>query len=163
MATNFASFYDQHFDAVYRFVYFRVSQNRAVAEDLTADVFTSALEAFDRFDPERGAKAWIMTITRNKVINYWRDKKENVDLEDIAFSLEGSDGAKVAEKADDVRKLNDGLRKLKPLERSLVERKYLLGFRYKEIATEFGKTPGAVRVETHRAMRKLKTLLSSLK
>lgn len=155
---SFTQFYDQHFEAVYRFVYFRVSQNRAVAEDLTAEIFTSALEAFPRFNPDRGAKAWIMTIARNKVINYWRDKKEAVDIDEIAFSLEGDNGLEQAEMADDVRHLSAALQKLKPQERLLIEHKYLLGYRYQEVAAEISKTVGAVRVETHRAIKKLKSL-----
>lgn len=156
---NFSKFYDQHFDAVYRFVYFRVSQNRAVAEDLTADIFTSALEAFQRFNPDLGSKAWIMTIARNKVINHWRDKKDSVDIDELAFSLEGEDGIAEAEKADDIRHLTKALHALKPQERLLIERKYLLGYHYQEVAIEIKKSVGAVRVETHRAMKKLKKLL----
>jgi RNA polymerase sigma factor (sigma-70 family) len=49
--------------------------------------------------------------------------------------------------------------KLKPPERSLIEKKYLLGYRYEEIATSLGKKAGAARVETHRAMKKLKEYL----
>ncbi len=156
---NFAKFYDQHFDAVYRFVYFRVSQNRAVAEDLTADIFISALEAFQRFNPDLGAKAWIMTIARNKVINYWRDKKDAVDIDDLAFSLEGDSGQASVELADDLRHLTNALHKLRPQERNLIEQRYLLGYRYSEVAIELQKTVGAVRVETHRAIKKLKALL----
>ena len=161
MAQDFAKFYDQHLDAVYRFVYFRVKQNRAIAEDLTADIFTSALEAFDRFDPKRGEKAWIMTIARNKVINYWRDKKEATDIDDVAFTLVGEQGRETVETADDLRHLKVAMDKLKPNERSLIEQKYLLGYKYQEIASNLGKTAGSVRVETHRAMKKLKELIKT--
>jgi len=159
MSKDFGQFYDQYFDPVYRFVYFRVSQNRAVAEDLTADIFTNALTAFGQFDPSRGAKSWIMTIARNKVINYWRDKKTTVDVDELAYCLEGTNGASEALIADDIRHLTAALALLKPNERTLIERKHLLGYRYEEIATELGKSAGAVRVETHRAMKKLKKLL----
>jgi RNA polymerase sigma-70 factor (ECF subfamily) len=159
MAGDFAAFYDKHMDAVYRFVYFRVSQNKAVAEDLTADIFTSALGAFKDFDPTRGEKAWIMTIARNKVINHWRDKKDAVDIEEVAFSLEGENGSHTVESADDIRHLREAMAQLKPHERAMIEQKYLLGYRYKEIAQNMDKQPGSVRVETHRAMQKLKALM----
>lgn len=161
MAGDFAKFYDTHFDAVYRFVYFRVSNNRALAEDLTADIFTSALAAFETFDPSRGEKAWIMTIARNKLINHWRDRKDAVDIEDVAFTLEGENGLRNVETADDVRHLQDAMRQLKPHERTLIEQKYLLGYRYKEIAANLDKQPGSARVETHRAMKKLKQLMKN--
>jgi RNA polymerase sigma factor (sigma-70 family) len=144
---------------VYRFVFFRVGQKREVAEDLTSDIFMSAFEAFERFDPSRGEKAWIMTIARNKLINHWRDKKEQIDIDDVAFTLVGEEGMEEAEKREDMGALKTALKKLKPPERSLVEKKYLLGYRYKEIAHDLGKTAGAVRVETHRAMKRLKEYL----
>lgn len=159
MPVDFAAFYDKHFDAVYRFVYFRVSYNKAVAEDLTADIFTSALAAFKDFDPSRGEKAWIMTITRNKIINHWRDKKDAVDIDDVAFSLEGENGRDTVELADDTRHLHAALKELKPHERTMIEQKYLLGYRYKDIALQLDKPAGSVRVETHRAMQKLKQLM----
>lgn len=159
MAVDFAKFYDKHIDAVYRFVYFRVGQKREVAEDLTSDIFISALDAFDRFDPSKGEKAWIMTIARNKLINYWRDKKEQVDIDEVAFTLVGEEGREAAELREELETLREGIKKLKPPERVLIEKKYLLGYRYKEIAKELGKTAGSVRVETHRAMRKLRELL----
>lgn len=161
MASDFTKFYDKHFDAVYRFVYFRVSQNTSIAEDLTSDIFTSALAAFDDFDPSRGEKSWIMTIARNKVINYWRDKKEAIDIDEVAFSLEGEDGKESVETADDLRHLRLAMAELKPHERALIEQKYLLGYRYKEIAKNLEKQPGAVRVETYRAMKKLKGLMKN--
>ncbi|MFZ2682211.1 MAG: RNA polymerase sigma factor [Patescibacteria group bacterium] len=159
MASDFSSFYTKHFDAIYRFVYFRVSQNKAVAEDLTADIFVSAFKAFADFDPTRGEKAWIMTIARNKVINYWRDKKEAVDVDDVAFTLVGEDGKHTVEVADDLEHLRAAMAELKPNERTLIEKKYLLGYRYKEIADSLEKQTGSVRVETHRAMQKLKALM----
>lgn len=161
MSGDFGAFYDKHMDAVYRFVYFRVSYNKAVAEDLTADIFTSALAAFKEFDPSRGEKAWIMTIARNKVINYWRDKKEAVDIEDVAFTLEGENGVANVEAADDVDHLKRAMSELKPYERTLIEQKYLLGYRYKEMAIKLEKQPGTVRVETYRAMQKLKELMKN--
>lgn len=159
MSGDFGAFYDKHMDAVYRFVYFRVSYNKAVAEDLTADIFTSALAAFKDFDPSRGEKAWIMTIARNKVINHWRDKKEAVDIDELAFSLEGENGAENVVLADDVDHLRQAMSKLKPYERSLIEQKYLLGYRYKEIAKRVEKQTSTVRVETYRAMQKLKGIM----
>ena len=156
---DFARFYDDHFDAVYRYVSFRVSHNRAVAEDLTADIFVSALAAFETFDPNLGAKAWIMTIARNKVINHWRDKKVTVDVDDVAMSLVGEDGRQASEVSDDLRYLHAALQALKPEDRSLIEHKYLLGYRYHEMAKASGKHPSSLRVDTFRAMKKLKALM----
>lgn len=161
-SSDFRHFYDQHFDRVYRFVFFRVSNNVDVAEDLTSEIFMKALGAFAHYDPKRSQKAWIMTIARNHVINHWRDRKEHVDVDEIAFSLKGEDGREEEVKNDDQRLLLQAMEKLPPKDKRLVEMKYLLGYRYKEMGKELSKTSGAVRVETHRAMKKLKKILVPL-
>lgn len=156
---DFERFYDRHLDRVYRYVFFRVSQNVEVAEDLTSEIFMKALKNFDSYDPERSQVAWIMTIARNHVINHYRDKKETVDVDEVAFMLEGSDGREELVEMDETMIIQEGLAQLKPEDRQLVEMKHLQGFRFKEIAEVVGKSPGAVRVQTHRALKKLQTIL----
>ncbi len=130
-----------------------------MAEDLTSEIFMKALGAFAHYDPKKSQTAWIMTIARNHVINHWRDKKDTVDVDEIAFTLEGTDGRAEEEKKDEARILNDALGSLPAKDRRLIEMKHVLGYRYKEMADALQKTAGAVRIETHRAMKKLKKIL----
>lgn len=156
---DFERFYDRHIDRVYRYVFFRVSQNVDVAEDLTSEIFMKALKAFHSYDPDKSQVAWIMTIARNHVINHYRDRKEIVDVDEVAFKLEGSDGRDELVKTDEQMMIQEGLSQLTLEERTLVEMKHLQGYRYKEIGEVVGKSPGAVRVQVHRAMKKLQTIL----
>ena len=156
---DFKGFYEKHIDRVYRFVYFRVKNNTEVAEDLTSEIFTKALKAFAKYDPEKSETAWIMTIARNHLINHWRDQKEQIDIEDVKYHLEGSDARIDEVIEDDKRRLYVSLNELSRKNRELVELKYIQGYRYKEIGEVLGKTAGAVRVESHRAMKKLKTIM----
>ncbi|PIQ67596.1 hypothetical protein COV92_02110 [Candidatus Uhrbacteria bacterium CG11_big_fil_rev_8_21_14_0_20_41_9] len=156
---DFRQFYELHFQNVYRFVFFRVYQNRDVAEDLTSEIFMRALKAFETYDPAKSEKAWIMTIARNHLINYYRDKKETSDLDEIAFQVQGIDGNELEDTNDTIREIQSGLLELEENDRELIELKYIQGYRYKEIANIVGKTPGAVRVETFRAMKKLKLII----
>jgi len=160
--SDFRHFYDCHFDRVYRFVFFRVGNNEEVAQDVTSEIFMKALGAFANYDPKRSQTAWIMTIARNHVINHWRDRKETVDIDKLVFSLEGDDGRTVEETRDDIRTLQVALESLPPKDKRLIELKYILGYKYGEIAEELGKSTGAVRIETHRAMKKLKQDMQSL-
>jgi len=160
--SDFKRFYHKHFDRVYRFVLFRVNMNKEVAEDLTSEIFMKALEHFASYDPERSQTAWIMTIARNRVMNHWRDSKNHVDIDDLVFCLEGSDGSQDAESRDDIKQVQKALRTLDPKDRQLIEMKHLLGYRYKEMQEVLGTKAATLRVETHRAMKKLKELLTSV-
>ncbi len=73
---EFEKFYNNHLDKVYRFVFFRCNGNRELTEDLVSEIFMKALEHFDSYDEKVSKSAWIMTITRNHLANYWRDSKK---------------------------------------------------------------------------------------
>lgn len=159
LKAEFQAFYDKHFDRVYRFVFYRVNKSEDKAQDLTSEIFMKALEHFDGFDERISKTAWIMTIARNHISNHYRDLKENVNIENIQFSLEGEDGRKKIEKIEELRELKESLDKLSARDKQLIELKYIQGYRYKEIGDILGKSAGAARVESHRAMRKLRQLL----
>jgi RNA polymerase sigma factor (sigma-70 family) len=157
--TDFHRFYLDHIDRVYRFVFFRVGNNTQVAEDLTSEIFMKALKAFETYDPKKSKHAWITTIAKNHLANWYRDTKHVEDIDDIAFKQEGENLNDTMEKRSDEDVLYKALAKLKPDDREIVEMKHLQGYRFKEIAEMIGKSPGAVRVKCHRAMEKLKKLI----
>lgn len=155
---NFRGFYNQHFDRVYRYIFYRVGMNEEVAQDLTSEVFLKALKAYSKYDPGKSQAAWIHTIARNHLANHYRDTKATEDLEDHVHHLEGENGHELAENVDDLRCLCDALQELEQRERRVVELKYLEGYKYKEIGSLMGRTASAVRVEAHRAVQKLKKI-----
>jgi len=159
LKADFHHFYNTHFERVYRFVYFRVRMNKEVAEDITSEIFLKALKHFASYDPKQSHTAWIMTIARNTVINHYRDQKQIVDIDELAFALPGADGRDEATAADDARQLCEAMSLLRPKEREILELKYIEGYRYKEIGELLGKSAGAARIEAHRAMRNLKKIL----
>lgn len=156
--SDFHRFYEAHADRVYRFVLFRVGMNKETAEDLTSEIFMKALAHFANYDPKKSSTAWIMTIARNHVINHYRDKKETVDIEEVAAEIMGSDARADVMIEDEQRCLSAAMQELEPKDRQLIEWKYLQGYRYNDIAALVGKTAGAVRIEAHRAIKKLKAL-----
>lgn len=157
--SDFHTFYLDHIDRVYRFVFFRVGHNKQVAEDLTSEIFMKALKAYQKYDPKVSKNAWITTIARNHLANWYRDSKQHDDIDEIAFKLEGSNLETDMEEKSDADVLHKALAKLKPKERNLIELKHLQGYRFKEIGELLGKTAGAARVECHRAMEKLRKIM----
>ncbi|MBD3251974.1 sigma-70 family RNA polymerase sigma factor [Candidatus Uhrbacteria bacterium] len=155
---DFARFYEKHVDRIYKFVYFRVAGNRERAEDLTQDIFTKALKAFDRYDPKISESAWIYTIARNHIINEAAKTKEMTDLADVEFKL-ASDWDEHAERSFDRNRVLTAIEDLPPDEADLVRLKYLEGWRYHEMAEITQKTSGALRVQMTRILKKLKEKL----
>lgn len=76
------------------FAYMRVS-DRDLAQDLVQDTFFSALKAKDNFEGKASEKTWLVSILKNKIIDYYRKTglkdakgnrmpgKKNVSLENF--------------------------------------------------------------------------------
>lgn len=157
----FEQFYKTNIDRIYRYVFFRVGRNSAVAEDLVSEIFMKALKNFHKFDPNISQSAWIYRIAHNHLANYFRDQKKSVDLEDVRFTLVGEDGRKTFETREDEMKLYKALDSLTTEDRRLVTMKYLDGYSYKEMGQMIEKRTDALKVATHRAIKKLKVCISS--
>jgi len=55
-----------------------------IARDLYQDVYLQALQNIQQLDIDRSLKNWLMTVARNRVINYYREKsrREYVTIRD---------------------------------------------------------------------------------
>ena len=68
----FKKMYDNYSPAIFGEIV-RIVKNREAAEDLLQDVFITIWQKGDQFDPAKGALfTWMITITRNKCIDYLR-------------------------------------------------------------------------------------------
>lgn len=168
---DFAQFYNQHLDKIYCFVFFRVGANKELAEDLTSEIFIKALKNFESYEEEKSKSAWIFTIAKNHLANYFRDsqKRIEVSLEEVDETLKMevesheevksiylADGFEQMLKKDAERELWQALKILDEEKRRLVTLKHLLGYSYVEIGEITGMSAGAAKVAVHRAMKELK-------
>ncbi len=68
---SFLTLYDQHVEQVYRYHLARIGCP-AEAEDLTAETFRAALEAYGRLRPGEPPAAWLFGIARHKLLDHLR-------------------------------------------------------------------------------------------
>lgn len=160
---TFDRFYGQFLPRIYKFVLFRVAGRRDIAEDLVQEIFLKAWEAFDRYDPSVSVSAWIYTIARNHVINFHAKQKVDIDLEEIEdTSFASEDAREHLATSFDEQRLLQGLAKLSSDDARLLRMKHLEGWSYDELAGILGKGSGTLRVQSTRAMKKLKAILKQL-
>jgi len=156
---EFEKFYNTNIDKVYRFVFFRVGGNKELAQDLVSEIFMKAMEHFADYDRKKSVSAWIFTIAKNHLANYWRDNKQTSSLpEDEDESSDGfwlKSAVNLFKKEAAKRQISELLEKLDESSREIVTFHYLLGYSYAEIADMKNMTEIAVKVAAHRAVKKL--------
>ena len=149
----FGRIYDMYVDRIYRHIYYRVG-NVADAEDLTQQVFLKAWQAIDRYKKTASPfLAWLMTISHNLVIDFYRTKKDKIYLDaEVTADAPTSSPERVAETRFDQQQLRRAILQLHGDQQQVIMMRFVEGFEFKEIASLLGKSEGAIRVILHRAL-----------
>jgi RNA polymerase sigma factor (sigma-70 family) len=81
--TSFQELYDRYESQLWKFV-LRQSGNRAMAEELTQDVWFTVTREAPRFNDTGRFGPWLFTIARNRIIDNFRttQRHENLDATD---------------------------------------------------------------------------------
>jgi RNA polymerase sigma-70 factor (ECF subfamily) len=157
----FAKLYDRYIDLVFRHIRYRIEDAKE-AEDLAQEVFIKAWMAINKYKrTEVPVKAWLMTIARNLVYDYYKSKKKTTSLdeaEDIA-EPESDNAIEKIEQADSEERLKRSIQKLGGDKQKVIMMRYIDGFSLQEIAKTLNKSEGAVRVIQFRALHDLKDIL----
>jgi RNA polymerase sigma factor (sigma-70 family) len=159
-AEAFGKLYDMHVDRLYRHVYYRVG-NEQDAEDLTQQVFLKAWQAIHRYKKTASPfVAWLMTISHNLVVDFYRTSKEKVHLEvEVLASDPASSPERAAEVSFEQQRLRGAILQLGSDEQQVVILRFIEGFEFAEIASVLKKKEGNVRVILHRALAKMRESL----
>jgi RNA polymerase sigma-70 factor (ECF subfamily) len=151
---RFAELYESHFDRVYSYVVRRVN-DRAAAEDLTADVFHQALANLPRFE-WRGVPfaAWLYRIAANAIA----DRARRASRESGTLAPEPASDAPgpKAEESEQRAQLFRLVRELPEEQRRVLVRRFAEERSIREIANELGRSEGAVKQLQFRALETLR-------
>ena len=156
----FGELFDEHARAVYHHGY-RLTGDRAVAEDVLSTTFLQAWRMRRRIDPEGGSlRPWLLGVATNIVRNHSRKARRERDLlARLAPRDRVPDFADdVAARLDDAGTLasvRDALRTLRTAEREVVALCVWAGLDYAAAAEALGIPVGTVRSRLSRARRKL--------
>lgn len=159
----FGNLYEAYVDAIFAFV-FRKTGEREVAEDLCSQIWMKAMKALERFETQEGAsfKSWIYRIAHNTIIDYYRAKKEQVDIQEIAEIGFHENIAEMIDNKDRLKQVEMFLETLKPLEREIVILRVWDDLSYKEIADLTGKTQDNCKQIYKRSLDKIQANVTLL-
>lgn len=158
----YTELYDLFFEKIYRFIFFRVG-HKEVAEDLTEDVFIKVFKSLRALQQDKLFESWVYQIARNRIIDYYRSKKLVIPLEEVENTLEYETNVVDIVNLEAQQKIFIKLLKeLTPEQQTVIKLKFLEDMENTEIAAIMDKTEGTIRVIQHRAISKLKDLISRL-
>lgn len=151
-----AHLYETYADEIFRFCLVRV-RDRAVAEDLTGEVFINMVEALPRYvDLGVPFRAWLYRIAHARAMDFWRRmaRRPSTDLQDDL-----PDGTPSPEQLTlqqlDAHALRAAMQELTEEQRQVIQLRFVEGYRPEETARLMNKTEGAVKALQHRALRQL--------
>lgn len=126
--------YKDYHEKVQRFIQGQVN-DYYLAEDICSDVFVKIYEKLDTFDEKKASiSTWIFTITRNKLIDYYRSRKVMVEVpETLTYEQE-----KPEFDEDTLEALARALESLDDRSKKLIVRHYYQKKTLKEVANELG-------------------------
>ena len=139
----------------------RLTGNRADAEDLVQEVFTSAWSAMQSWPPERIAelrpRAWLVTIT----LNAWRNGLRTASRRPHTGPLLDHDAAvQPPDALDEAERLGELVARLPEAYRAPVVLRHVVGLSYDEIAAALDCPPGTVKAQVSRGLALLRKELS---
>lgn len=160
----FAPLYQRYVEPVYRYCYRRVSDPE-LAADLTASIFTRALEALPKFRiPETSRadggtfRSWLFAIAHNAVVDNYRRQRPTGELPiDTADHDPGPEDRAVH--GDELARLIAVLDRISVQHRQIIELR-LAGLTAAEIASALSMSRAAVKSAQTRAYARLRDLLS---
>ncbi|MEU5182972.1 RNA polymerase sigma factor [Streptomyces longwoodensis] len=159
----FAVLYTEHHRVVHQYLLHR-TRDRHLAEDLAQDVFVRALRGMGGYTWQGGGLTpWLITIARNLYLDEMgrsRTRRETpvADLWEPDRGTRGTDSAalRALDAVEARQTVHGALRTLNPSERHCLELRYLGGLSPRETAQVMGRSVGAVRTLTHRALSRLR-------
>jgi len=155
---RFAELYEANFERVYSYVARRVG-DRAAAEDVTADAFHQALANLAKFE-WRGVPfaAWLYRIAANAIAD--RAKREVREAASYVIEPVAEPTKPEIEDAERRAALNRLVRELPEDQRRVVVGRFAEQRSIREIATELGRSEGAIKQLQFRALETLRAQMS---
>jgi len=162
-AEAFGELYDRFHDRVYAYA-LRETGSRTDADDITAGVFLYVLEHIDRFTWRGGGfSAWLFSIARNDVRDYFRRRGGNAREACSGEIVERAADEQVEDQAEsswNERQLRQAIFSLSEDQQQVMLLKLLLNCTNRQIGELLGKTESAVKALRRRSLLALRKSLA---
>lgn len=162
--TALAEIHDRYYDAIYRYVSFRVGDVQS-AEDLTSEVFTRFLGALrEKSAPRNTIQGWLYGAASLVIKEHYRreGRAKLTALDETLPSQSGDPQRNIAEKMEH-ESLRRAMKELTEEQQNVLALRFGYGMPIKDVAETMGKSEGSIKMLQVRAIASLNRQLSAMK
>jgi RNA polymerase sigma-70 factor (ECF subfamily) len=157
----FAPIYRKYLDQVYYYLLARVHQ-RSEAEDLTALVFLEALEGLPGYREKGNFAAWLFTIVRRRVADYYRSQPSEFDLQEFPDVHDpNQDIMDFMLHTENLQSLDRLIANLDDNEQELLRLRIAAGLKFSDIAAILSRNESSVKMSYYRLLSRMKSQIEA--
>lgn len=150
---EFEALLTQSRGALERFVKYRIS-SLADAEDIIQDTCISAFRSFSRLKSKESFKAWLLCIAKNKCVDYYRRRSDDVSLEECGEADFAQSRFGLVERSEVLETID----RLSDKDRQIMLMYYFEDYAQSEISENLGIPLGTVKSRLSTAKNNFKRL-----
>ncbi len=154
----FQSIYDRWAIRIYQYFYFH-THDPVYAEDLTSQLFLSALQALPRYQHRGHFAAWLFAIARNLSKEYFRKNQREIPLETAPGLPSAPDPSEEIARMDEIAQLRLLVLSLPEEEQELIHLRYVAELTFADMAILLKKREDAVKKSLYRLQARLQSVL----
>ncbi|MBF6619357.1 MAG: sigma-70 family RNA polymerase sigma factor [Patulibacter sp.] len=167
-ADAFEVLYDRHLSSAYALAY-RIVGSSAPANDVCQEAFLAVWRSARTFDASVGSvRSWLLTIVRNRAVDYLRrvTRTKDHEVHDEALAERHAAPSDAGTEASALRSAEAGdtrelLEVLSPEQRRVIVLSFYSGSSHSEIAAMLDLPLGTVKARMNRGLAKLRSTISA--
>lgn len=155
---NIEELYRTYFDIVYRYIR-SISQDGALAEEVTQETFFKALKKADQFRGDCDVRVWLCQITKNTLYDHLKKQKKQLLGDEKLEKAESAGGELLEEKLaqrSQAMEIHKVLHRLSEPYKEVFSLRTFGELTFREIGMLFGKSENWARVTYYRARVKIR-------
>ena len=156
---DFETVYEMYYDRVFKYAY-TILLNKEDAEDVTAETFVAAYRNYSRYDAQKASMAtWLTRIAHNRAVNLRRSAAHTKRAEWTETSDQISDGTDFTGRVENADTVLHLYAQLRPEERELLNMRYVMELKDREIGALLGLPDKTVNKRLQRLLAKCRGIL----
>ena len=155
---NIEELYRTYFDIVYRYIR-SISQDGALAEEVTQETFFKALKKADQFRGDCDVRVWLCQIAKNTLYDHLKKQKKQLLGDEKLEKAESAGGELLEEKLaqrSQAMEIHKVLHRLSEPYKEVFSLRIFGELNFREIGMLFGKSENWARVTYYRARVKIR-------